>query len=38
MEITKPILHVGLLKHELGNISYSESFLKKLAESNGVGI
>lgn len=38
MEITKPVLHVGVLKHDLGNIVYDEDFLKKLAESHEVGI
>lgn len=38
MEITKPVLHVGVLKHDLGNIVYDEDFLEKLAESHEVGI
>jgi len=38
MEITKPILHTGVLKHDIGNISYSEDFLKSLAKSKDVNI
>lgn len=38
MEIDKPILHPGILKHDLGNINYTESFLKRLAESQNVDI
>lgn len=38
MEITKPILHVGVLKHDIGNISYSADFLKRLADSKSTGL
>lgn len=38
MEITKPVINIGMLKHDLGNIVYGEKFLKKLAESKKVEI
>lgn len=38
MEITKPILHPSTFKYDLGNINYSDAFLKRLTKSKDVNV